>query len=196
MTAPYPINVNIPNAPNNPADDQPIMKQNYANISGFLAVDHSAPGTATTAGIHNQVRLINQTSSNFAPGAGVLYAKLDVNNHSQPFWKNALLDLPIFGNATYAANGSINIGGLIINWGSVTLTNKNQNGTVSFTQANTNNTFGILTSFVPADGTITASNGTVGAKPRSSAPLAQFTYVANQADFTNYPSFFWVALGN
>lgn len=55
MTFPYPINVNIPNSPNDPADDQPEMKKNYANTAGFLQVDHVAAGTNPGAGFHKQV---------------------------------------------------------------------------------------------------------------------------------------------
>jgi hypothetical protein len=50
----FPININIPNAPNDPADDQPIMKQNYANIAGFLAIDHVAAGSVGN-GFHQQI---------------------------------------------------------------------------------------------------------------------------------------------
>lgn len=59
MTFPYPINTQIPNAPNDPADDQPEMKKNYANIAGFLQVDHVAAGTNPGAGYHKQVRFFS-----------------------------------------------------------------------------------------------------------------------------------------
>lgn len=50
----YPIDVTIPDAPDDPADDQPKMKQNYANIASYLAVDHVAAG-AVGNGFHKQV---------------------------------------------------------------------------------------------------------------------------------------------
>jgi hypothetical protein len=66
MVFPYIINTNIPDAPNDPADDQPIMKQNYANIAGFLAVDHVAAGTNPGAGFHAKVT-INDVAAPAAP---------------------------------------------------------------------------------------------------------------------------------
>jgi hypothetical protein len=66
MVFPYIINTNIPDAPNDPADDQPIMKQNYANIAGFLAVDHVAAGTNPGAGFHAKVT-INNVAAPAAP---------------------------------------------------------------------------------------------------------------------------------
>jgi len=50
----FPINTVIPDENNDPGDDQPRMRQNYANISGFLSVDHIAPG-ATGDGQHEKV---------------------------------------------------------------------------------------------------------------------------------------------
>jgi len=71
MTFPYPINVNIPNAPNDPADDQPEMKTNYANIAGFLQVDHVAAGVNPGAGFHKQVtyRFLNPPAAPTDPNS-------------------------------------------------------------------------------------------------------------------------------
>jgi hypothetical protein len=55
----YPINVNIPNAPNDPADDQPLMEQNFANISNYLNVDHVLAGQ-TGNGFHEQVTYFSE----------------------------------------------------------------------------------------------------------------------------------------
>ena len=60
MSAPYPINVNIPAANNDPSDDQPRMKTNYANIDGYLKVNHVAAGVnqgAVTAGKHTYIQM-------------------------------------------------------------------------------------------------------------------------------------------
>ena len=63
MSFPYPINVSIPNGPNQPRNDQPGMKTNFNNINGFLSVDLVAPGTnvgGKGAGFHKQVTYFNQ----------------------------------------------------------------------------------------------------------------------------------------
>ena len=84
----FPINVNIPNAPNDPADDQPLMKQNFANISGFLSVDHVAPG-AVGAGKHAQVELpFKSVDFPTIAGQGTLYSKgVGINNDAELFWR-------------------------------------------------------------------------------------------------------------
>lgn len=65
MSFPYPINVNVPNAPNQPRNDQGPMKTNFNNINGFLGVDHVSPGTNPGAGFHQQVTYFQQN----IPGA-------------------------------------------------------------------------------------------------------------------------------
>ena len=60
----FPIDTTIPNAPNFPGNDQPKMKTNFTNISGYLSVDHVAPGS-TGAGKHKFVEILNVA----APGA-------------------------------------------------------------------------------------------------------------------------------
>ena len=60
----FPIDVTIPAANNDPADDQPLMQQNFANISSFLAVDHIAPGTIGD-GFHKQITYFTEN----IPGA-------------------------------------------------------------------------------------------------------------------------------
>lgn len=58
MTFPYKINTGIPFGTNNPADDVTPMRTNYANINGYLSVDHITPGSSGlggNAGFHKQV---------------------------------------------------------------------------------------------------------------------------------------------
>lgn len=50
----YPINTGIPAENNDPADDQPLMQENFSNISSYLAIDHILAG-ATGNGFHKQV---------------------------------------------------------------------------------------------------------------------------------------------
>jgi len=55
----YPIDITIPDAPNDPADDQPLMKQNFININSYLQVDHIAAG-APGNGFHKEVTFYNK----------------------------------------------------------------------------------------------------------------------------------------
>lgn len=114
----YPININIPDAPNNPALDQPIMKMNNANMYGVFSVDHVTPGTLLN-GIHQQVNMPISSSPTLL-GDLVLYARVDGGVTS--LWaKNSTFDWPLFkGNANGGINGySSTIGGIIYQWGKV-----------------------------------------------------------------------------
>lgn len=75
----FPIDITIPNAPNDPADDQPLMKQNFVNIDGFLSVDHIDPGSSNN-GKHLQTQLIAQAPTTFTLGFGNLYSNTVTNN--------------------------------------------------------------------------------------------------------------------
>jgi hypothetical protein len=65
----------VPNAPNDPADDQPKMLQNTQAISGLIAVDHIG-FNLINGGTHTVVHLKNN-AGNAAPliGFGELYAQ-------------------------------------------------------------------------------------------------------------------------
>jgi hypothetical protein len=131
MSYPFPINVNIPNAPNNPADDQPQMKLNFQNIAGFLAVDHVAAG-AVNAGYHDVIHMvIDPGDVNPTPIAsiGQLYVK-QITSAGNPdealFYESGggrvtqlTTNLGSGGNTYLAAtNGYTTLpGGLIFQWG-------------------------------------------------------------------------------
>lgn len=101
----FSIDVTIPNAPNDPSDDQPKMKQNYANISGFLTVDHVDPG-APGNGFHKQVTYFTEntpavpldpTSVSFTANATLLLpiATSSATTIAQEFFRNANGIFPI-----------------------------------------------------------------------------------------------------
>lgn len=82
----YPINTTIPSAPDDPADDQPIMQQNTANTFTYLTVDHIDPGSAGN-GFHKQssyiattqpANLVNAVSH--ASSNGIAYVNSANNN--------------------------------------------------------------------------------------------------------------------
>ncbi len=184
----FPINVNVPNAPNNPADDQPIMKQNYGNIAGFLAVDHVAPGVVND-GIHKQVRMTNQSIAGavFAPGSGVLFAGLG-NGQSWPYWKNAAGTFPLMGSTLApTANGSAVLpGGIRLQWG---------NGTALANQASSIIVF--PTAFSSTAFSVTANISNLSSSGNRS--LYIFTVSATQFDVRSTSStnqtFYWMAIG-
>lgn len=85
------INVNIPAAGNDPADDQPLIKQNFQNIKDYLTVDHVTPGNAKN-GFHKQITYAGK----FPPGGEVDPESTAYTNdgiadstHPQYWWKNS-----------------------------------------------------------------------------------------------------------
>lgn len=90
----FPIDTNIPAANNDPADDQPLMQQNFSNISQYLTVDHVAPGSSG-AGQHEQVTYNSQnTPSSPTDPVAITYTGLGTASVvSQLFYRNQ--------NATY-----------------------------------------------------------------------------------------------
>lgn len=122
----YPINPNIPAANNDPADDQPGMQTNFANINSYVQVDHTNPSLGTGAGQHKQVTF----QSNNPPSSPVSPPVLFTN--TQDGAGNNLPGSPInpelffySGSSTVSQSqnicqsvGSIMLfGGIIIKWG-------------------------------------------------------------------------------
>lgn len=92
MTAPYTINTTIPAGSHTPAQDYSGMQVNYANINGFLGVDHTAPGTSTQAGQHDKVRLTSRyTASAQTDPQSLIYSGIGSINSttSQLFFLNS-----------------------------------------------------------------------------------------------------------
>ncbi len=62
----FPIDSTIPLGSNDPADDVPLMRQNFANTKSYVSVDHVAPGT-TGNGEHKYVTFNNVYIPGVAP---------------------------------------------------------------------------------------------------------------------------------
>lgn len=71
----FSYNINIPDAPNNPSNDQPKMKINTNSIDSIIGVDHFSFGTGKD-GWHQQVTLpISLVIPTITAGQGSLYTK-------------------------------------------------------------------------------------------------------------------------
>lgn len=110
----------IPAANNDPADDQPLMQQNFASTSGLINVDHVGFNTAG-GGRHNQVTFdSNNVPAIFPVTPPVLFTDI-VANVSQLFFYS--------GDAAHSVNQYVNtvappikgstylLGGIILKWG-------------------------------------------------------------------------------
>jgi len=117
----FPINTTIPGANNDPADDQPLMQQNFGNINSYLSVDHVTPG-ATGNGFHKQSTYTNLSIKPYAApfgNNGAVYSKL-VGGISQLFFEqNNLNEVQITFPTSVSATGYVTLpGGVIMQWGS------------------------------------------------------------------------------
>lgn len=179
----YPINVNIPAANNDPADDQPLMQTNFANINSYLQVDHTNPAT-TGAGEHKQVTFNSNNVPAIPTSPPVLFTNNDAFSTPQLFFYS--------GNAAKSSNqyvASTNgstylLGGIIVKWGSG---NANQSGTVnSFTSAFPNNCYSVLVT--PTD---TAYTGTFAVTAVSTTG-----FTAKRQSGSGVTGFYYLAIGN
>ena len=153
----FPIDGTIPNAPNDPADDQPIMKSNFNNIKGFLTVDHVAPGTVN-AGFHSQVHInTNQAAPGLSGAVGVLFANTGTTSYSQPFWQNASVINQLWsGVSSQNASGYIKIGNIMIQWGTNNILG-GANTPVSFAPSFSATVYSVVSNIISAGATSTSN---------------------------------------
>ena len=119
----FPINTGIPSANNDPADDQPLIQQNFSNINGYLNVDHVLPG-ASGNGYHKQSTYTALGTKPYAipfGNNGAAYTKL-VSGVAQLFFENsALAETQLTFPISVASPGYAYLpGGVLVQWGSAT----------------------------------------------------------------------------
>lgn len=129
----FPIDTNIPDGPNDPADDQPIMKQNNANTVGWMSVDHITPGSFGN-GWHQKVTFKNIPIP--IPGSGVPnplniitdpasveYTNVGIADPSkvQLYWRNQTFISPLSATKAFCSFSSLT--GIIPPGGVVTTIN-------------------------------------------------------------------------
>jgi hypothetical protein len=148
----FAFTLNIPSAPDDPADDQPIMQINNNSIFGWAAVDHVGFNVANTGGYHNKVTFIPNaaTGPGIGNGIGVMFANATIPNTgftstAFPYWQNASQILPfVMGSpivagtqvtpTVNAVNGIISLGGIIFQWQTTTIA-PNATVAITFTKA-------------------------------------------------------------
>lgn len=188
---------NVPNGPNDPADDQPDLLVNTQSISGILNQDHVG-FKQNDGGTHKRVTF----SSNNVPSTPVnppqLFTQL-VNSRPQLFWYS--------GNSgasstqyQQSANGStFLLGGIILKWGQVTFPGGQLHlaGTVNFTSTGNNfpnNCYSVVTGLITSNVSNTESRNTVAI---NSPTTTSFDWNFNtNASSSIYTGFYWIAIGN
>jgi hypothetical protein len=177
---------NIPDAPNDPADDVSIMKSNAAAISSIISVDHVGFNVAG-GGQHAQVTF-NANNVPVPPVSPPILFTNTVAGTPQLFY--------YAGNAAHsstqyvaATSGSTFVlGGIIFKWG---IGNAATNTAVSFTSAFPNNCYTVMLTPI-SSGTIIGSI-VIGVKS-GSVSTSGFTLLTNQGVFL--VDFYYLAIGN
>jgi hypothetical protein len=121
---------NVPNAPDDPADDQPEMQVNTLSIYNLIGVDHvgfnnSFNAIANSGGFHT---VIHMTQQNAAPGAigtiGQLWSQLATFNgvtDQALFFESgngSITQLTTPGGTSLNRNGFVFLpGGILMQWG-------------------------------------------------------------------------------
>lgn len=191
MTFSY--NQNIPNPPNDPADDVGIMQTNAQAIAGIIAVDHVG-FNVVNGGTHNQVTFAkNQTAPGFPAGAVAdMFANI-ATGQSWPFWQNALGSFQMLGPNTSTANGSTFLpGGIILKWGNATTSGSGTpNSTITFGTAFPANCFAAVCTT-----TETSTNRNFVVVYGISASQLQVTAINSGGSAQSGVSFYWFAIGN
>lgn len=126
-------NRDIPDAPNNPSTDQPLMKINTNAIDTLIAVDHIS-FNATDGGYHTVIHQKPTIDPVNVAGVGQTYVKTASGDQNLFFESGLGTIYQLTGFAkNLASNGYLTLpGGLIVQWG----TNTSSNGsTINFPTA-------------------------------------------------------------
>lgn len=181
-------NSNIPNPPNRPSSDVPLMQTNTNSISALILQDHFGFND-NAGGNHKQVHLKNTASpGGIGANADAVFFANSSSGQSFPFWQNGATTYRFFGPQSIVANGySTIIAGVILQWGKVNSPGSGPSS-VSFPLAFPNAVF------------------TVQLTPRNDGSHSSFSYyldgAPSQSSFTyrgttsSSNTLFWFAVGN
>jgi len=190
----FAYNINIPDAPNNPSNDQPNMKINTNSISSLIGVDHVGFNT-NGSGIHKQVTFQHENNPGLGDGNAVLFATNPagfLTDPAWPYWNNStgtpvqmLSGIPISG----ALGKTFLPGGIILQWGSISGAPIPNNTLVAFTTPFPLNVFSITlgaASNSTNDKTINILTGSVS--------TSNFRLITSGS--SAFQTVYWMAIGN
>lgn len=185
-----------------------FLDQDYANIQGnfqqldtTFGVDHlKISNTTAQNGYHTAIHMVPQSTPATTPGYGILYDSTindSITTDQELFFKTGGgLNLQLTRNflPTASANGATFLpGGLILNWGSVTL---NQRGTVTvvtFTRPFPSSVFCVTVGLVD-DGGNSPNTNNVYVKS-GTLTNSGFSFTNTSASALNLTTAYWMAIG-
>lgn len=188
----YRYNITTPNAPNDPADDQPQMQQNTASIAGLIQEDHVGFGFPN-GGYHKVIHLVPQTSDPTPPGSfGQIYSKqiVSVNDDEALFYETGgsrVIQMTCNVVPVNSSNGfSFLPGGLLFQWG----TTPAISGNITYPQPFSANAYNVQLTLratgVTSNSRVTYAIGVQGSN--------QCSYFINASNIL-VNNIFWTAIG-
>jgi hypothetical protein len=210
----FQYNLNLPNGPDNPSNDQPGMQTNTKAVNDLLAVDH-IEFNLSNGGFHKQVHMpvLNSRPIGIA-NEGTVYTKTAAttpsNNESTLFYNpdNTLNEYQLTRTITtqfskfatntnyitpITTNGGWTFlpGGMLLQWGNINPTHNPGTTTVNFPIAFTNVPYSIqITATVISSG---SSNDQTAAIVSGSTTTTNF--LASTSSSGNVIGFYWMAIG-
>lgn len=135
----------IPAANNDPADDQPLMLQNFSSISQLISQDHVGFNTSG-GGEHEQVTFnANNVPGSFPVSPPVLFTNT-VGSLAQLFFYSGSMANSASQYAAANPGSTLVLGGIVLKWGSGSLSFpfSSSGTTISFVSAFPNACFAVL----------------------------------------------------
>lgn len=185
-----PYTPSIPATNDDPADDQPLMQQNFASINTLINVDHVGFADASY-GEHNQVTFATTNVPTIPTSPPVLFTNIQDGNGNNLPGAPALEQLFFYsgtnlkGSTQYAsvATGSVLLfGGIVMKWGMGALIGAQTNFVNSFP----NSCFVVLitgTSTLYTGGFVSTAVGPTG-------------FTAQRTSGSGNTGFYYIAIGN
>jgi hypothetical protein len=177
-------NLGVPNPPNRPSSDVPLMQVNTNAIPPLVNIDHFSFNN-TLGGYHKQVHLVNEAAPGIGTASGVLFANL-ASGQSWPFWQNALGTAQLISQIPTLTTSGSSTGYVTSLPGGLKMTVGFNNATTDGTTINFLSTFTTIYSFTMSalGNSSTGTNRALVAQPRSINAGAG-TAVVNLQDVNN-----------
>jgi len=205
----------IPDAPNDPSADQSPMKTNTNSADSIIAVDHFSFND-NQGGYHNIIHQpVQLADPAIIASINQMYVKSVTPDttggvsDTQLFTRTGLGGISQLTGNYAAVQGYQWVGGILIQWGSVTIStgtgsSTHRTGSVTFKDRNgnqstipfPNNCFNVVASFTAQNTSQTTASNSLSVL---NLTTTSFSWVANSSSssfVTNFPTFYWVAIGN
>jgi hypothetical protein len=202
----FDYNLNIPNGPDNPSADWPLMQTNTNSTSGIIGVDH-VTFENSNGGYHTDIHMIPQSPPAPISGIGQLFTQnvtVNSSTDTQLFFLTGVGGTSQLTGSNSSTNGYQWIGGVLIQWGYVTEL-VGSSGQVLFSGNNINFPKACFNVSITLSRSVTApavTNATVYVNQSTFSGLnppnkSSFWWsMSTSAPANGYDQLYWIAIGN